>query len=330
MASSGAPLVSVVTPVYNGEEYLAEAIESVLAQTYERWEYLIVDNRSEDRTGEIAEEFAVRDSRIRVDRSDRFRELIPNWNHALGLISPASSYCKVLHADDWLFPECLARMVELAEAHPSVGIVSAYNLRGTGVWLDGLPPDVTVVPGREACRRMLLEERNLFGSPTALLFRSRIIRERSPFYDETELHADVKVCFDVLRRWDLGFVHQVLTFTRVHQESITRSHARRLHTFKVTRLRLLEDYGEVYLRPDELKARRERILRDYYRFLARSLAARRRDGRFWKVHREGLDRIGLPIDRLRLAKATLKLVVERLLNPLATLRGKRRARDASS
>ena len=77
------PLVSIVTPVYNGESYLAECIESVCAQTYSNWEYVIVDNRSTDRTREIAENYAGKDPRIRVHVNETFLPLMQNWNHAL-------------------------------------------------------------------------------------------------------------------------------------------------------------------------------------------------------------------------------------------------------
>ncbi|HID65334.1 MAG TPA: glycosyltransferase family 2 protein, partial [Anaerolineae bacterium] len=110
------PLVSVVTPVYNAEPYLAECIESVLAQTYENWEYIIVNNCSTDHSLEIARHYAQQDARIHIHNNDEFLKQFQNWNHAMRQISPESKYCKVVHADDWLFPECLARMVEVAEA----------------------------------------------------------------------------------------------------------------------------------------------------------------------------------------------------------------------
>ena len=70
------PLVSVVTPVYNEEKNLAECIESVLAQTYPNWEYVIVNNRSTDRSLEIAQRYAAQDARIRVyDNREFFSEL---------------------------------------------------------------------------------------------------------------------------------------------------------------------------------------------------------------------------------------------------------------
>src|SRR5689334_20495375 len=100
------PLVSIVTPVYNGEAYLRECIESVLSQTYSNWDYTIVNNCSTDRTLEIAEEYAARDSRIRICSGDTFVRVVENHNRAFRQISPKSAYCKVLAADDWLFPEC--------------------------------------------------------------------------------------------------------------------------------------------------------------------------------------------------------------------------------
>ena len=64
------PLVSVVTPVFNGGKFLGECIDSVLAQTYTNWEYVIVDNCSTDATLEIAQRYAAADPRIRVYHND--------------------------------------------------------------------------------------------------------------------------------------------------------------------------------------------------------------------------------------------------------------------
>ncbi len=141
------PLVSVVTPVYNGAEFIRECIESVLAQTYENWEYVVVDNCSTDSTLEIAREYEARDPRIRVLTPAMFVDPIESGNRSLREISPQSKYTKVLHADDWLFPECLERMVALAERNPTVGIVSAYRLEETRVTLTGLPHSISVLLG---------------------------------------------------------------------------------------------------------------------------------------------------------------------------------------
>lgn len=150
---SSEPLVSVVTPVFNGARYLSQCIDSVRAQTYSNWEHILLDNCSTDETLLLAREYAAKDPRIRVCCNDRFLPQIANWNEALRKISRASKYCKVLHADDWLFPDCLRDMVAVAESHSSVGIVGAYRLQEDHVDLDGLPYPSAVVPGRQMGRR---------------------------------------------------------------------------------------------------------------------------------------------------------------------------------
>src|SRR4051812_16288926 len=110
MTSEGNPLVSIVTPVYNGEEHLRECIESVLSQSYINWDYTIVNNCSTDRTLEIAQEYAARNSRIRVRNNETFVGVMESHNRALRQISPESKYCKVVGADDWIFPHCIEKM----------------------------------------------------------------------------------------------------------------------------------------------------------------------------------------------------------------------------
>src|ERR1700690_1846534 len=129
-AGSGAPLVSVLTPVYNGAEYLVQCIESVLGQTLKDFEYIIVNNCSTDGTLDIARRYAALDSRIKVHDNTEFLEVIANHNLAFSLMSPAAKYCKIVSADDYIFPDCLEKLVAFAEAHPSVGMVSSYELAG--------------------------------------------------------------------------------------------------------------------------------------------------------------------------------------------------------
>src|SRR5436190_11264739 len=105
------PLVSVVTPTYNNEAFIAECVESVFAQTYEHWEYLIVDDASTDGTLELAQSYAERDSRITIHRHDNRLGVPANWNRALGYLSPESMYLKFVHADDSLYLACIVRMV---------------------------------------------------------------------------------------------------------------------------------------------------------------------------------------------------------------------------
>ena len=92
MKSASQPLVSVVTPMYNCAEYLPECIASVLSQTYQNWEYTIVDNLSTDASFQIAQRYAARDSRIRVVQNRQFVPALRNHNLALRQISRTSNY----------------------------------------------------------------------------------------------------------------------------------------------------------------------------------------------------------------------------------------------
>jgi len=131
------PLVSIVTPVYNNAEYLAECIESVLAQSYSHWDYTIVNNCSTDGTLSVAQKYAMRDVRIRIVNNERYLSIIENHNHAIRQISSESRYCKFVFADDWLYPTCIEEMVRVAEEHPSVGLVGAYTMDGQAVLWQG-------------------------------------------------------------------------------------------------------------------------------------------------------------------------------------------------
>jgi glycosyltransferase involved in cell wall biosynthesis len=309
------PLVSVITPVYNGAQYLEECIESVLAQTYTNWEFVIVNNRSTDGTLAIAEGYAGRDGRIRIHTNAEFVGSLQNQNNAFRQMSPAAKYCKVVHADDWLFPECLSRMVAVAEANPAVGIVGAYSLEGLSVKCTGIPYHTTVMPGRELCRLTLLDELYVFLSPTSLLIRADLVRGKDPFYSESYLHADTEACFEILQRSDFGFVHQILTYVRIHEGSISSSVAWRLNTFLVAWLDILRQYGRSYFAADEYQQVWRQRYDEYYRFLGKSVL-QLRGKEFWDYHRRELKRIGCPLNRARLLSATVREAMDPFLHPV--------------
>jgi glycosyltransferase involved in cell wall biosynthesis len=297
------PLVSVVTPVYNGAETIVECIESVLRQTYENWEFAIVDNCSTDGTLEIARSYEARDPRVRVVAPGVFVDKTTSANRAMLQISAESKYCKVLHADDSMFPECLERMVELAERNPRVGVVSAYRLEETRVTLDGLPRTIDVLSGREIVRSTLLGRPYpyLFGSPSSLLIRSDLVRAREPFYDpdypfseDYALTDDQDACCAILRESDFGFVHQVLTFTGRLDHS-PFSYFIRLGANLPEQIKLLSRYGDVYLTRPEYQ-RHLAVLLVHYGFFFACNAHRLADREFRAYHRLALKRLWRDVD----------------------------------
>jgi glycosyltransferase involved in cell wall biosynthesis len=318
----GKPLVSVVTPVYNGERHLGECIESVLAQTYTNWEYIIVNNCSTDGTPDVAKRYASKDERIRLYDNVELVPMGANHDIALGLISPESRYCKVVHADDFLFPECLALMVNVAVENPSVGIVASYRLDDRLVNLDGLPYPSTVVPGREICRQSLLERRDFFGSPSSLLIRSDLMRDRKTklFGDDTfDLHGDTATCHEILMVSDFGFVHQVLTFTRRHEGATDTPMAQAYNSYLPAHLLRVQKYGPFYLSDAERDECLKGRLDDYYRFLGQS-AVKGKKKEFWKFHRHAFNELGIPLSYQRLVRTSV-LVAKRayLFHPWQTL-----------
>jgi glycosyltransferase involved in cell wall biosynthesis len=286
-----APLVSIITPVYNGEQHIRQCIESVLSQTWANWEYIIVNNCSTDGTARIAESYGAVDSRISVRTNEEFVGVIANHNIAVGHASQRAKYIKMVHADDWLFPDCVASMVQVAETHPMVGLVGAYRLQAGSIDLAGPQYPDTRLPGRWLARQSLLGAIGAFGSPTSTMLRADAVRALTPLYNEENLHADTEACYRILQTWDFGFVHDVLTFTRRHEASVT-SAVQPLSTHIAGHMAIFLEYGPRFLTRDEYEARHAELKTAYYEFLGRravALPARA----FWAYHREQLERFGI-------------------------------------
>jgi hypothetical protein len=224
----------------------------------------------------------------------------------------------MVHADDWLFPECLMQMVKVAEAHSSVGIVGSYRLHGTRIGLDGLPYPSTVVSGREICRRILQHDGlYVFGSPTSLLIRSKLIRNRKVFYNESNIHADKESCFDLLQNSDFGFVHQVLTYSRQHSEAAT-SFSKKYNTYLLGNLVILSKYGSIYLNNDEYKKCLEKHMKRYYDFLGQNILWTS-NRQILNFHRKGIQDLGYTFSFVKLYRVLFLEMMDILCNPKKTL-----------
>ncbi len=303
MTSASQPLVSIVTPVYNGAVYLSECIESVLAQTHQNWDYTIVNNCSTDNSAEIARRYAAKDPRIRIHDNSKFLRVIPNHNAAFRLISPASRYCKMVFADDWMFPECLEQMVT------------------------GLPYSSKVVRGLEICRQHFLKRLYVFGSANAVLYRSALVRERDPFFNEANIHGDTEACFAILKNCDFGFVHQVLTFTRVRPGSLSMMSSD-LQTSLAGILQNLVKHGPDYLTGQEIEECLDSHLVVYYRFLGKSLLLR--DEKTIHYHRIKLIEAGIGFSWWRVVKGALAVLSDLALNPKNTIEKLLKVEDKTS
>lgn len=320
-SSSNGPLVSVVTPFFNSDDYLEECIQSVLNQTYNNWEYILVDNCSTDRSKSIAEKHAFLDSRIHFISEMQFLDQVRNYNRALNYISPESKYCKMVQADDWIYPNCLAEMVAVAESRETVGLVSSFTLYGDkptshgGLSLAKGP----VYPGQDAGRAQLLGA-VLFGSPTSVMYRSEIVRSRKPFFSTvTAYFEDTEVCFEILEDWDFGLIPRILTFNRRDNSGIWTG-LEQYSPLSLYRYMFIHRFGRVFFEDEELHKLVREIEYAYYDLLGQGIV-HRYGKRFWKFHTDGLKSVGLRMSYHRLGLHVWLAVVDALMNPKGTLTG---------
>lgn len=129
------PLVSVLMPVYNGERYIADAVESILRQTLQRIELIVVDDGSTDRTSEILEHYRQQDSRVRLYRQNH-QGIPATRNKCLDLAT--GRYVAWMDSDDVALPMRLKKQVDYMEAHQAIGVcgtwVKTIGASGGAIW----------------------------------------------------------------------------------------------------------------------------------------------------------------------------------------------------
>jgi len=166
------PSVSVCLPVYNGEQFLAETIRSVLDQTYRDFELVVLDNASTDQSGNIVRSFG--DPRIRIERNRSTLPQAENWNRVVELTR--GPLVKVVCADDLLHPRCLELQVAPMDADPGLAVVAARRhmideQSRVIVPRRGLSGLVGVRTGVEVARRVVRSGSNPIGESNNVLFR---------------------------------------------------------------------------------------------------------------------------------------------------------------
>ena len=168
-----APLISVLLTSYNRERYLAESIESVLAQTHRDFELIITDNCSTDRSAEIARAYAQQDDRIRLTINERNLGQFENRRVAASLAR--GRYLKYHDSDDVMYRHCLAVMVDALDAEPRAG----FALSGSRDWPGGRCP--MLLTPRLAYEREFLGTGLFHGGPACALFRTEVFRRLGGF-----------------------------------------------------------------------------------------------------------------------------------------------------
>ena len=161
----GSPAVSLVMPAYNAELYVAEAIGSILAQTFPDFEFIIINDGSTDGTRTILDTFAARDSRVSIYEQDN-SGLVVSLNR--GCQMARGKYIARMDADDVSLPTRLAKQFDYLERNPDVGIV--------GTWFQDMGPDgklgpMWLLPTSPATIKWYLMFGNCMAHPTVMARR---------------------------------------------------------------------------------------------------------------------------------------------------------------
>ena len=211
---SGAPRVSVILPVHDGERWLSESVESVLGQTLRELELIVVDDGSRDATPEILAGFARRDPRVRVVAHEVNRGLIASLNHGVSLAR--GELVARQDDDDVSLPERFERQVAWLERHPRVGLLGTdyYRVEETGRELLRRPPRGDVE----------IRWRLLFGNVwchASMMLRRELLESEGPELYRLWLHAeDYELWVRLLARSRGATLPEPLVRYRVHSSSV--------------------------------------------------------------------------------------------------------------
>jgi GT2 family glycosyltransferase/MoaA/NifB/PqqE/SkfB family radical SAM enzyme len=216
-------LVSVCIPAYNGEKYLAESIQSVLDQTLQHFELIIVDDHSTDGTKRVVDSF--RDPRIQYVRNPERLGLTGNWNRCVEMAK--GEFICLFHQDDVMLPENLERKVRLLAEDEKIGMVySDVEIVGPRReirqlhWFNktDLARD-SVLPGAEFFRMLILGE-NLVCCPSTVV-RRKCYEQLGGFDATLPYTTDWEMWLRIALFFDIGFLASPLVLYRVHESNET-------------------------------------------------------------------------------------------------------------
>jgi glycosyltransferase involved in cell wall biosynthesis len=201
------PLVSILMTAYNREKYIAEAIESVLSSDYKNYELIITDDCSTDKTLEIANRYALSDSRIKVYANQNNLGDYHNRNKAASYAT--GKYLKYLDSDDTLYPWGLKAMVYCMEKQPA----AAFGVLSTNA--DAHQPLPVLVQPHEAYRRFFFYNDLLAVGPTGVIIRTDAFKEAGGFSGRKYI-GDMELWLRLAKKHPLVCMPNYLIWWRQH------------------------------------------------------------------------------------------------------------------
>ncbi|MCM1235283.1 MAG: glycosyltransferase [Ruminococcus flavefaciens] len=235
--------VSVILPVYNGEQYLEEALESILSQTYTNIELVIVDDCSTDRTEEIITKYSESDRRIRYIRNAVNLKLPRTLN--VGFANAEGDYLTWTSDDNRYKPEALERMVYWIESKPDIDMVYADY---TGIDSGG-----KITCEKEMGEPSELPFHNVVGA--CFLYKREVAQKAGEYDPDLFLAEDYDYWIRIKRAGRLMHIHENLYYYREHGKSLTLSKREQVlkQTYRVAEKHFLYFYSQMQNRRDRIR-----------------------------------------------------------------------------
>jgi glycosyltransferase involved in cell wall biosynthesis len=216
------PTVSILIPTYNYARYLDEAIQSVLNQTFQNFELIIVDDQSKDNTDEIVQKY-LSDPRILYISNPKNLGLVGNFNQCLEYAK--GEYIKFLLADDKLECTLLEKFVQVMEAYPTVSLVTSGSSTFGAVTEIRTPPMTGLQNGYKVILECLRHGKgNWIGEPTGVMFRKRDLHVGN-FSPEYICLVDLDMWLRLLTVGDCYIIPENLTYFRVHAKQASNKNS---------------------------------------------------------------------------------------------------------
>jgi glycosyltransferase involved in cell wall biosynthesis len=207
------PIVSVLMTVYNREKYLAEAIESVIASSYQTWELIIVDDRSQDNSVLIAKNYAFQDDRIKVFVNEKNLGDYPNRNMAASYAQ--GKYLKYLDADDIIYPHALDVFVRDIEKYPTAAIALCKPDNPT-------TPLPVFLNSRNAIREHFLDKSLFTNSPLGTIISKEAFEKVNGFSGKRYI-GDTELWIKIANHYDVVKTVMGLGFWRSHESQESKN-----------------------------------------------------------------------------------------------------------
>ena len=228
------PRVAICVPSYAAERTLAEALDSVLAQTESNWEMVVLDDASTDGSYEIAERYAAADPRITAMHNPHNLGAAATWE--LVVEATTAPFVKLLCSDDAIREDCLQLQLEMfdADTQGRLGMIGAQRKLiaedGSVIrarhGLMGLRRSATVVDHRQLVEAMLRAGTNPLGEPSTVMFRREALAAAGGFDPNWRYVIDLKAYVEIAKRYEIGLLHEPIGVFRVSSTSWSAKLAR--------------------------------------------------------------------------------------------------------